>query len=118
MAHTSRSARGSHHSPQSAHADQGPPPTNVGLQTFTATTVSTSTSTAAIARNPARAALLIQNEGAVAVVCKPGSVPANATDGLVLIAGASFQMTPTPVDALYCQSASATAKIVFMEFTK
>lgn len=101
-----------------ARADSNPAPTNVGLYNFSTFTVSTSTASNILPRNPYRAGLVIQNNGGVSVVVKPGSVPANATDGIVLTAGQILQINPPPVDALYGQSASATAKIVMIENSK
>jgi len=100
------------------HADQNPAPTNVGLYNFSTFTLTTTTSTPILARNSYRAGLILQNQGAVSIVVKPGSAPANATDGIVLTAGALLQINPVPVDALYGESASATAKIVMIENAK
>lgn len=102
----------------SARADQNPIPTNVGLYNFSTFTVGTATSTPILARNVYRAGLIIQNNGGVSVVVKPGSAPANATDGIVLVAGQILQINPPPTDALYGQSASSTAKIVMIENAK
>lgn len=103
---------------QIAHADSNPAPTNVGLYNFSTFTVTTTTANNILPRNTSRAGLIIQNNGGVSVVVKPGSVPANATDGIVLIAGQVLQLNPPPVDALYGQSASATAKIIMIENSK
>lgn len=103
---------------QIASADLNPAPTSVGLYNFSTFTVGTSTAINILPRNPYRAGLIIQNNGSVAVVVKPGSVPANATDGIVLIAGQVIQLNPPPVDALYGISASSTAKIVMIENVK
>lgn len=100
-----------------AVADQNPTPTNVGLYNYSTFTATTSASQI-VARNTYRAGLVVQNNGAVSVVIKPGSNPANATDGIVLVAGAIWQPNPTPVDALYALSASSTAKIVLIENVK
>lgn len=101
-----------------ASADQNPVPVNVGLYNFSTFTVGTATSSIILPRNPYRAGLFLQNQGSVSVVVKPGSVPANATDGIVLTTGALIQLNPPPVDALYGQSASSTAKIVMIEYAK
>lgn len=101
-----------------ASADSNPAPTNVGLYNFSTFTVGTTTAIPILPKNIYRAGLVIQNNGGVSVVIKPGSVPGNTTDGIVLTAGQIIQITPTPVDALYGQSASATAKIVMIENSK
>lgn len=101
-----------------AWADFNPAPTSVGLYNFSTFTVATTTAIPILPRNLYRAGLVIQNNGAVSVVIKPGSAPTNATDGIVLVAGGIIQITPTPVDALYGQSASSTAKIVMIENVK
>lgn len=100
------------------HADQNPTPTSVGMSNFSTFTLATTTAIAILPRNTYRAGLFLQNQGAVSVVVKPGSAPANATDGIVLTAGQSMQLSPTPVDALYGISASSTAKVVMIEFSK
>lgn len=102
----------------SAHADQNPIPTNVGLYNFSTFTVSTSTAIPILVRNVYRASLIVQNNGSTSVVIKPGSGPANATDGIVLIAGQIWQPLPPPVDALYGISASSTDKIIMIENSK
>lgn len=101
-----------------ASADQNPAPVNVGLYNYSTFTVGTSTNIVILPKNIYRAGLVIQNQGAVSVVIKPGSVPANATDGIVLTTGEKFQFNVPPVDALYGQSASSTAKIVMIEYAK
>jgi hypothetical protein len=102
----------------SAHADQNPVPVNVGLYNFSTYTVGVSTVAVILPKNIYRAGLIMQNNGSVSVVVKPGSVPANATDGIVLTAGQLIQINPPPVDALYGVSASSTAKIVMIENVK
>lgn len=102
----------------SARADYNPAPTNVGLYNFSTYTVTTSSNYAILPRNIYRSGMIIQNNGAVSIVIKPGSAPANATDGIVLVAGAILQMNPPPVDALYIESASATAKVIMIENAK
>ncbi len=101
-----------------ARADQNPAPTNVGLYNYSTFTVGTGTLNNILPRNTARAGLIIQNNGSVSVVVKPGSVPANATDGVVLTMGAIIQFNPPPVDAIFGISASSTAKIVMIENSK
>lgn len=101
-----------------AFADQNPTPTNVGLYNYSTFTVTTSTATPILGRNVNRALLYIQNNGTTSVVIKPGSAPANATDGIVLIAGAQWFPFPPLVDALYGISASSTDKIVMIEGIK
>lgn len=99
-------------------ADQNPAPVNVGLANFSTFTVGTATSVPILPRNSYRAGLIIQNNGGVSVVIKPGSSPGNSTDGIVLTAGQIWAPNPPPVDALYGQSASSTAKIVMIENAK
>ena len=101
-----------------AFADPNTAPFNVGLYNYSTYTVSTSTSYAVLPRNIYRAGLTIQNNGSVSIVVKPGSVPANATDGVVLTAGQIFAPNPPWVDALYIQSASSTAKVIMIEGAK
>lgn len=102
----------------SARADQNSAPTNVGLYNFSTFTVGVATAIPILPKNSFRAGLIIQNNGSVSVVVKPGSVPANPTDGIVLTAGQWIQITPPPVDAFYGQAASTTAKIVMIENVK
>lgn len=99
-------------------ADPNTQPANVGLYNYSTFTVSTSTSIPIIPRNTARMHFFMQNQGSVSIVVKPGSVPANATDGIVLIAGASWEPNVPFVDAFYGISASSTAKIVMIEGIK
>lgn len=101
-----------------AYADQNPAPTSVGLSNYSTFTVGTSTAYQILPRNTNRAGLIVQNNGAVSIVIKPGSVPANATDGIVLIAGAIWEPSPPPVDALFGWSASSTAKVIMIENIK
>jgi hypothetical protein len=101
-----------------AKADQNPAPANVGLYNYSTFTVSTSTASNILPRNVYRAGLIVQNNGGVSVVIKPGSVPANATDGIVIPAGTVMQFNPPFVDAIFGQSASSTAKIVMIENSK
>lgn len=101
-----------------ATADQNPTPTNVGLYNYSTFTVATNTAIPLLPRNKNRAGLIMQNNGATSIVIKPGSVPANATDGIVMIAGAVLQINPPPVDAIYGISASSTDKIVMIENVK
>ena len=100
-----------------ASADQNPAPTSVGLYNYSTITLGTGANIM-LARDVYRAGLIIQNNGAVSVVIKPGSLPLNATDGIVLTAGTILQMNPPPVDALYGEAASATAKIIMIENIK
>lgn len=101
-----------------AFADQNPAPTNVGMSNFSTFTVSTSTAVDILPRNLSRAHLVVQNNGSTSIVIKPGSVPANATDGIVLIAGAIWEPHTPPVDALFGIAASSTDKVVMIEFVK
>lgn len=101
-----------------AHADPNTAPFNVGQSSYTTASLTISTATVVLARNSSRAGLLIQNNGAASVVLKFGSVPANATDGIVLTAGQILNINPPPVDAIYGQSASGTQKVVLIEFVK
>lgn len=101
-----------------AEADYNPTPTSVGLYNYSTFSVSTGNTAVILPRNPYRAGLIIQNGGSVSVVIKPGSVPANSTDGIVLTAGTLIQLNPPPIDALYGQSASSTAKIMMIENAK
>ena len=102
-----------------ATADQNPAPTNVGLYSVSTISMSVSTVPGTLARNTARAGLIIQNNGSVSVVIKPGSASANITDGIVLTAGAILQMNPPPVDILYVQSTTAgAAKVILIENVK
>lgn len=103
---------------QNASADSNPAPVNVGLYNFSTFTVGTGTNYNILPKNLYRAGLIIQNNGGVSVVIKPGSVPANTTDGIVLTAGQLLQINPPPTDALYGVSASSTAKIVMIENSK
>jgi hypothetical protein len=102
----------------SSRADQNPAPTNVGLYNYSTFTVGTSTTIPILPRNLARAGIILQNNGASSVVIKAGSTPANATDGIVLIAGAIFQPNIPFTDAIYGKSASATDLITMHEFVK
>lgn len=102
----------------SARADQNPTPTSVGLYNYSTFTLATTTTVAILPRDTLRAGLIVQNNGAVSVVIKPGSAPANATDGIVLTAGQIWEPNPPPVDALYGESASSTAKVVMIENIK
>lgn len=88
---------------------------NVGLYNFSTFTVTTSTSVPILPRNTKRALLVFQNNGSSSVVIKPGSVPANATDGIVITAGTIYSPVPPMVDAFYAISASSTDKVVMIE---
>lgn len=102
---------------QTARADQNPAPTNVGLVNFQSATVGT-TAGLILSKNTARAGLIVQNNGTVSVVVKPGSAPASMTDGIVLTAGQIWQPNPPPVDALYGLSGTAGQKVTLIENVK
>jgi hypothetical protein len=102
---------------QAAYADQNPAPASVGLWNYSVFTAGTG-GFLMLPRNANRASLTIQNNGSVSVVIKPGSAPANATDGIVITAGSTFSPAPTWVDAIYGESASATAKVIMIEGVK
>jgi hypothetical protein len=94
-----------------------PLPENVGLYNFSTISVSTSPGQI-IARNTSRNYFLIQNNGAVSVVVKPGSNPSSATNGVVLTAGSTYAPLPAMVDAWYAESASSTATLTIIEGIK
>jgi hypothetical protein len=100
-----------------ASADPNTQPFNVGQYSYTAASVTT-TPGVVLARNVNRAAIVAQNNGAAAVVIKFGSNPANATDGIVLAAGAIWNPSIPFVDAIYAESASGTNKLVLIEGIK
>jgi len=101
-----------------AVADFNPAPTSVGLYNFSTVSVSNLAASTIAARNLYRAGLIIQNNGGVSVVIKPGSAPQNATDGIVLTAGTMIQLVPPPVDSIWGLSSGANAKVVLIENVK
>ena len=101
-----------------ASADQNPAPTNVGLYNYSTYTVTATTNYAVLPKNIYRALLVVENNGAASVVVKPGSAPANSTDGILV--GPNQQWAPSPpmVDALFIQSYSGSNKVIMIEGAK
>ena len=97
-----------------AFADPNTAPLNVGLYRYSLSTVNnTSSSTLAfISRNLNRAGLIIQNNGTVSIVVKPGSPIVSPVDGVVLTAGTIWQPNPPPVDAFFIGSTTSTSASV------
>jgi hypothetical protein len=94
-----------------------PIPENAGVYNFSTITVTTSPAQIT-PRDSHRNYILIQNNGTVSVVIKPGSNPTSATNGIVLAAGASYAPLPALVDAWYAESASSTATLTIIEGIK
>lgn len=79
--------------------------------TYTLTSATaTTTSTVALAANQSRKYLHIQNNGSVTVYVKFGSVHAG-TEGITLVAGASFEPRVPTTQSIFLKSASSTAAV-------
>lgn len=100
-------------------ADQNPIPTSVGLYNFSTVSLTTSTTQAVVPRNSLRAAVIISNTGATnAAVVKLVSTPASATDGFIVPANSTLQLSPPPMDAIYAKAAASTTTLSITEEIK
>ena len=104
-----------------SHADNGFPINNWGLPNgawSAANTVTvTTTSTLELAANPSRAFLQVQNNGTTTIYIRLGSVQ-TGTEGIAVIAGASWTPVIPPSTSLYMVAASATDSVTIVEGQK
>jgi hypothetical protein len=84
-------------------------PSPGGQAAYTATT----TSTKILPVNKNRVYLMLQNQGAVVVDVKLGAI--EASDGVQLQPGGSYEFVVGPTNSVWIKSASSTATVVVIE---
>lgn len=74
----------------------------------------TGTAALVLSQSMRRGYLMVQNNGSQTVYVKLGST-ISGSEGIVLIAGASYEFTTAPTDSVYMKSASGTQSVVVIE---